>query len=93
MHKFSIARKTSGSEVEEDAMCLARARSKAPITMGSGQIAVSKLSREVSMESLLERASTGAIFVPRVTCQTMLKSCKNSDHRACHLDNFRGSLT
>ena len=74
-------------------MCLARARSKAPITMGSGQIAVSKLSKEVSMESLLERASVGAIFVPRVTCQTMSKSCKNSDHRTCHLDNFWGSLT
>ena len=93
MRKFSIACKTSGSEVEEDAMCLARARSKVPITMGSGQIAVSKLSKEVSTESLLERASAGAIFVPGVTCQTMSKFCKNSDHRTCCLDNFRGSLT
>ena len=92
MCKFSIVRKTSGSEVEEDAMCLARARSKAPIIMGSGQIAVLKLSKEVSTESLLKRASAGVIFVPRVTCQTMLKSCKNSDHHACHLDNFQGSL-
>ena len=47
MRKFSITRKTSGSEVEEDVMCLARARSKALITMGSGQIAVSRLSEEV----------------------------------------------
>ena len=93
MRKFSIVRKTSGSEVEEDVMCLARVRSKAPIIMGSRQIAVSKLSREVSMESLLERASAGAIFVPGVTCQTMSKSCKNKDHRTCRLDNFRGSLT
>ena len=93
MRKFSIAHKTSRSEVEEDAMCLARARSKAPITTGSGQIVVSKLSKEVSTESLLERVSAGAIFVPGVTCQTMSKSCKNRDHRACRLDNFRGSLT
>ena len=91
--KFSIARKTSGLEVEEDAMCLARARSKAPITMGSRQMAVSRLSKKVSMESLHERASAGAIFVPGVICQMMLKSCKNSDQHACHLDNFQGSLT
>ena len=84
--------KTNGLEVEEDAMCLARVRSRALMTTGSGQIAVLMLSEEVSIESLLERASTGAIFVPGVTCQTMLKSCKNNDHHACRLDNFWGSL-
>ena len=34
--RFSIAHRTSGSEEEEAWMCLARARSNAPITMGSG---------------------------------------------------------
>ena len=73
-------------------MCLARARSRALITTGSGQMAVSMLSVEVLTESLLERASAGAIFVPGVTCHTILKSCRNSDHLACRLDSFRGSL-
>ena len=73
-------------------MCLARVRSRAPITAGSGQMAVSTLSEEVSIESLLERASAGAIFIPGVTCQIISKSCKNNDHLACCLDSFRGSL-
>ena len=55
-------------------------------------MAMSMLSVEVSTESLLERASVGAIFIPGVTCQTILKSCKNNDHLACRLDNFQGSL-
>ena len=90
--KFLIACRTNGSEEEEAWICLARARSNAPITTGSGQMAESTLSKEVSTESLLERASAGAIFVPGVTCQIMLKSCKNNDHLACHLDSFQGSL-
>ena len=92
VHKFSIAHRTSRSEVEEAWMCLARVRSRALITMGSGQMTISVLSMEVSTESLLERASAGAILVPGVTCQTISKSCKNSDHLACHLDGFQGSL-
>ena len=92
VHRFSIARRINGSEEEEAWICLARARSNAPITTGSGQMAVSMLSEEVSTESLLERASAGAIFVPGVTCQIILKSCKNNDHLACHLDSFWGSL-
>ena len=92
MHKFSMACRISRSEVEEAWMCLARARSRAPITTGSGQMAVSMLSEEVSTESLLERASMGAISVPGVICQTISKSCKNNDHLACHLDSFWGSL-
>ena len=92
MHKFSITCRTSGSEVKEAWTCLARARSRAPITAGSRQMAELVLSVEVSTESLLERASTGAILVPGVTCQIMSKSCKNNDHLAWHLDSFRGSL-
>ena len=92
VRKFSIACRTNGSEVKEAWMCLARARSRALITAGSGQMAVLILSVEVSTKSLLERASAGAIFVPGVTCQTISKSCKNNDHLACHLDNFQGSL-
>ena len=90
--KFSITHRTSGSEVEDVWMCLARARSRAPITAGSGQMAMLMLSVEVSMESLPERASAGAIFVPGVTCHTISKSCKNSDHLACRLDSFQGFL-
>ena len=92
VHRFSITHRTNGSEEEEVWMCLARARSNAPIIAGSRQMAVSVLSVEVSTESLLERASAGAIFVLGVTCQTISKSCKNNDHLACCLDSFQGSL-
>ena len=92
VHRFSIACRTNRSEEEEAWICLVRARSNAPITAGSRQMAVLVLSEEVSIESLLERASAGAIFIPGVTCQIMLKSCKNSNHLACCLDSFRGSL-
>ena len=55
-------------------------------------MAIFVLLEEVSTESLLERASAGVIFDLGVTCHTMLKSCKNSDHLACHLESFQGSL-
>ena len=90
--KFSMARKTRGSEEEECWMCRARERSRAPIIAGSGQIAVLALSSEVSTESHWERVSAGAIFDPGVTCQMISKSCRNKDHLACRLDNLRGSL-
>ena len=70
-----------------------RARSSALTTTGSGQMVMSTLSRDVLRESHLESASTGAIFVPGVTCQTRLKSWRNRDHWACHWDSLRGSLT
>ena len=53
---------------------------------------VSWLSRVVSIWLCLDNASAGAILVPGVTCHSMSKSCRNNDHLACHLDNFRGSL-
>ena len=91
--KFSIAHRTRGSEEEDFWMCCVRDRSRAPITVGSGQMAAFVLSSEVSTRSQQERASAGAIFDPGVTCHMMSKSCRNSDHWACHLDNLRGSLT
>ena len=92
LRKFSMAHRTRGSEEEELWMCHARDRLRAPITAGSGQIAVLVLSSEVSMESRQERVSAGAIFDPGVTCQTISKSCRNKDHLACRLDSLRGSL-
>ena len=53
------------------------------IIIGSGHIALLVLSREVSISSHLDRASARAILVPGVTCQTMSKSCRNSDQHAC----------
>ena len=91
--RFSMARRTSGSEEEELWMCRARERSRAPIIAGSGQMAVLVLSLEVSTRSRRESASAGAIFDLGVTCQIMSKSCRNRDHQACRLDNLRGSLT
>ena len=91
--RFSMARRTSGSEEEEVWICCARERSRAPIIVGSGQMAVSVLSLEVSTRSRRESASAGAIFDPGVTFQIMSKSCRNKDHRACCLDNLQGSLT
>ena len=90
--RFSMARRTRGSEEDECWMCRERERSRAPITAGSGHIAALVLSSEVSTESRRESASAGAIFDPGVTCQTISKSCRNKDHQACHLDNLRGSL-
>ena len=58
----------------------------------SEQMVVSVLSREVSTMSLLERASAGTICVLGVTCQIMLKSGRNNDHLACHLDSLQESL-
>ena len=92
MCKFSIAQRTSGSEADEAWTCLVRARSRAPITAGSRHMAMSVLSMVVSIRSRLERVLVGAIFVPGVTCQTMLKFCRNNDHLACHLDSLQGSL-
>ena len=90
--RFSIACRTSRLEEEDVWTCLARARSNALIIVGSGHMAASTLSKEVSTASFLERASAGAIFVPGVTCQIISKSCRNSNHLACHLDSFLGSL-
>ena len=87
--RLSIAR---GSDSDEDLICWVRARSKALIIIGSGQMAVSVLS-DVSRRSCLESASAGAILVPRVTCHTILKSWRNKDHLACHQNSFQGSLT
>ena len=63
------------------------------ITTGSGQMATSVLSRDVSRESHLDSTSAGAILVSGVTCQMRLKSWRNRDHLACCQDNLRGSLT
>ena len=60
--------------------------------MGSGQIDASWLLRVVSTWSRLDNASAGAILIPGVTCHWMSKSCRNSDHLACCLDSFLGSL-
>ena len=49
--KFSMARRTRGSEEEEFWICRARDRSRALITVGSGQIVALVLSSEVSIES------------------------------------------
>ena len=87
-----MARKTKGSKCDEVWTCFVRARSRALITTGSGHIMLLTLSKEVSISSHLERASAGAILVPGVTCQTMSKSCRNNDHRACHQDNLQGSF-
>ena len=69
-----------------------RERSRALIITGLGQIVALVLSSEVSTESCREKVSAGAIFDPGVTCQMMSKSCRNKDHRACHLDNLQGYL-
>ena len=90
--KLSRAQSTSGSDSVEDQIFQARARSSAWMIMGSGQIDVSWLSRVVSTWSHLDSTFTGAILVPGVTCHCMSKSCGNSDHLACHLDSFQGSL-
>ena len=90
--KPSKAQSTSGSDSVEDRIFWARARSSAWMTMGSGHIDVSWLSWVVSIWSHLDSASAGAILVPGVTCHCRSKSCRNSDHLACCLDNFRGSL-
>ena len=87
-----MAHRTRGSEEDECWICHVRERLRAPITVGSGQIAALVLSSEVSMESRRERVSAGAIFDPGVTCQTISKSCRNKDHLACRLDNLQGSL-
>ena len=45
-------------------MCCVRERSSALITVGSGQMAALVLSSKVSIESLQDRVSAGAIFAP-----------------------------
>ena len=90
--KFSKARNTSGSDLVEDQIFWARARSSAWMMMGSGHMDASWLSWVVSTWSRLDNASAGAILVLGVTCHCRSKSCRNSDHLACHLDNFQGSL-
>ena len=92
IRKLLIACRTSRSEAEEAWMCWERARSKVPITAGSGQMAVLVLSREVSTMSHLERAFAGAIFIPSMTCQTILKSWRNNNHLACCQDSLCGSF-
>ena len=87
-----MACRTKGSEKEDSWIWRARDRSRAPMTAGSGQMAVLVLSSEVSIRSQRERASAGAIFEPGVTCHTISKSCKNNDHLACRRDSLRGSL-
>ena len=90
--KLSRAQSTSGYDLVEARIFLARARSSAWMTMGSGHMDVSWLSRVVSTWLCLNSASTGAILVPGVTHHCMSKSCRNSDHLACCPDSFHGSL-
>ena len=87
-----MAHRTKGSEEEDFWIWRARDKSRALTIAGSGQMAVSVLSSEVSITSRWERASAGAILDRGVTCHIMSKSCKNNDHLACHLDNLWGSL-
>ena len=90
--KLSKARSMRGSDSVEDRIFWARVRSSAWMTTGSGHMDASWLSWVVSTWSCLDNVSAGAILVPGVTCHCMLKSCRNNDHLACRLDNFRGSL-
>ena len=90
--KLSKARSMSGSDSVEDQIFQAKARSSAWMMMGSGHMDTSWLSWVVSTWSRRDNASAGAILVSGVTCHCRSKSCRNSDHLACCLDNFRGSL-
>ena len=90
--KPSKAQSTRGSDLVEDRIFRARARSSAWMTTGSGHMDASWLSWVVSTWSRLDNVSAGAILVPGVTCHCMSKSCRNNDHLACRLDNFQGSL-
>ena len=72
--RLSKALSTRGSDLEEDRIFWVRARSRAWMMMGSGQIDASWLSRVVSTWSRLDNASARAILVPGVTCHWMSKS-------------------
>ena len=90
--KLSKAQSMSGSDLVEDQIFQAKARSSAWMMTGSGHIAVSWLSWVVSMWLCLDNASARAILVPGMTCHCILKSCRNRDHLACCLDSFWESL-
>ena len=91
--KLFKAQSTRGSDSVKDRIFWARARSSAWMMMGSGQIDTSWLSKVVSTWSHLDSVSAGAILVLGETHHCMSKSCRNSDHLACCLDSFWGSLT
>ena len=90
--KPSNAQSMNGSDSVEDRIFQAKVRSNAWMMTGSGHMDASWLSCVVSTWSRLDNTSAGAILVPGVTCHCRSKSCRNSNHLACRLDNFQGSL-
>ena len=90
--RLLMAHRTRGSEHDKAWMCFMRARSRVLTTTGSGHMAQLVLLREVLTMFYRDRASAGAILVPGITCQTMLKSCRNNDQCTCCQDNLCGSF-